>query len=457
MRKIILVLLLLGTCVSALKSQSVMTQMTTGKDNMEGIVNGKFNWFNLPPSTASKFEPPHGSTKCISPPRGEGQGRDGGGNIFITIWDWITSLFSCDEEGGDGGGGGGGGSGIGYGIGGISSIPSSAPSNPNNGNSGSNGSGGNTNSGSSNSSGLNIGGISSPPNITFTLASDGDNGSTTVTFGAPKDTLQPKKVPCKDSTDSIAKYVSNFMKDYIDSSAYMKKLVDSGKYKTKEIGFAINRNGTGKPNAPYIYSTKNYNGNGAAQNLNITTDWYTLSTVHLHPDDSGKNVPSPSPVDIKLLLLAMSDTGSYFSPFLGVFTVSGNSGKDQYALVGTDNNASQVFSSANNLSSLADTAATTPDGNPNPNLNNWTGDKNDKNTNLGKFYDAKKRFIKEGYPEKDADTYANVFMMSNNGGLKTGITMFKRDSNGNYKALGFELVDDPNPKKPKHYRIIICQ
>ncbi|HML57050.1 MAG TPA: hypothetical protein PKA85_01665 [Ferruginibacter sp.] len=258
----------------------------------------------------------------------------------------------------------------------------------------------------------------------------------TSKFISAKDTLQPLRVPCPDTlATTIRGDTLNMIWDSIKNSPQMNKMYDSLHIRRYEVGFHASLNNIGQ----YVPGSVRY---GTQRNVELGTTLWTILWVHFHPEkDSANhtNVSGPSPIDLFSLLKNWSDT-SLRGRFKYSITISGDADTSTFAIAITDTAKARAFLINYPPDSSVDVGGT----------NDWLGDEEESSTFYGQFIQAYKEFKKAGYPEKDWENYANVYMAHQ---LNMGITIYKK-VDGVFKALNF--VEETNSEGEINYRITIC-
>jgi hypothetical protein len=252
----------------------------------------------------------------------------------------------------------------------------------------------------------------------------------------PLDTTKPKfievlKDSCSDSSSIRATFLQTIMND-IDSTKEMRKIRDSTSNYTKEASFAINRT---KPSSVVVYKAKNFIDTAGNYSAPVIHDRISVADAHLHPPVSANPpataVPSPSPEDITGLL-KFNNQNFYLNPFMARFVIFSGQPALQFAIMITDTAKSRLIFNSLNIDSLIDKVEFLPNGNRNPNFNNWKGTAKDVNSNFGKYFKIYEKLKKIGYKKSNLETLANVVMLKE---LDLPIRMFIRNDLGEFKEL----------------------
>jgi hypothetical protein len=276
------------------------------------------------------------------------------------------------------------------------------------------------------------------------ICSGGSTGADSCNKPLFNDTLKPAKIPCLPGAvarDTLSDYIINYIKD----APITKNARDSAPFRNFETGFSIRRY-SNPSGTQYIYQPKDYNSTtGVTQSAVIANLYPAIADFHTHTDTSAngtKILESPSPRDIYTLLDQSVDP-YFINKFQRKFVLSGASTAGEFALVVSDTTKVRQFLLSNPEDSVINVNQSSPFA------NNWKG--TESTGFYKKFNDAKDKFRKEGYPENNIETYANVYILETfNLGLK-----LQQKVDGKFKELSFVEETDPLTNK-KHYRIKIC-
>ena len=432
MRKIILVLLLLGTCISELKAQSIMTQITTGKDNMESSKSVKFNWGKIKvihlsyssKMTMSSYENncteiefgvygPTGNCNCVG-------ACDHCNYCYSVVY---TTFHSCDGGGGMGGDNTGNGSGNG-----------SSGDGPGGGGGGPSGTG--TGTGNTTTTP-----VTAPPTISIALDSDVII-KTLVKDTTRKDTVKLTKKPCDSGQIARGQLATSIM-NAIDTTPEIKKIRDSAVNGIFESGVSV-INDTADKYRPYRLVL------GDSQHVAPATKSLLhkiVATVHSHPvsrDSMYVNINSPSLDDVYNLLTAhigdSINTGN--SDYNIVYVISGDG--TEWALMMDSPLNAKNFLQQYPMDSAYDAKNV-----------DWSNNFIDSTTGRSlqdNFKSIKNNLLyRRHYPNEIVEALANVLMLNQQ--HNSGIKLLKKE-NGAFKELSF---NPSSVDKDGNSEMKICQ
>jgi hypothetical protein len=168
-------------------------------------------------------------------------------------------------------------------------------------------------------------------------------------------------------------------------------------------------------------------------------------------------VSNPSPQDVKILLEYFIDSTffvldsnydrAYFQ-FQTSFVFSGDSARNQWALVIADTIKANRFAKSQALASSFNPIGTTTGGGS----AHWSGLASEPNSLYGKYLSIFDKLRKQGFKQEQAEAYANVVMFKNE---QLGVKLQKKVGS-NFKELDVVYSVDPVTGKIS-YRIIICR
>jgi hypothetical protein len=262
------------------------------------------------------------------------------------------------------------------------------------------------------------------------------------------DTVKATKVDCDtiDTKRNIRATKSTQILDAIKDSAETKNARDSAPFRKFEVGFTITR-AQPQPGI-YTYRPRNYEKDGASQSVSVDIEQRSVAWLHVHPKETSagvKNVESQSPYDLYDILERWNNP-FYINKFERAYVISGDSARNEYAVVIADSAKAKQFLLNHPKSTVINLDTTSKY------LANWSGGIDSIGTYLYYFQEANKMFAKEGYPEHLLNTYANVYMLQE---FDLGIKL-QQKVNGQFKELNFVKETDPVTGL-EHFKITICQ